>query len=193
MKYNLTEIVELIKDRRTIYPETFGPRKVHKEQLELMLEAANWAPTHGHTEPWRFKVFSDGALISLMSELAEIYKEITPTEKFVQSKYDRLFKRAEQASFVVALCMKRHDHTKITELDEIMAVAASVQNMALVATAYGVGTFWSTGSIQAERLKTYLHLEEKDRCLGFLYVGYPEGEWPNGKRNIWLNKVEWNQ
>jgi len=193
MKYNLTEVVDLIKERRTIYPETYSSRKVHKEQLELMLEAANWAPTHGHTEPWRFKVFSENALTNLMEELAEIYKEITPEGKFLQHKYDRLFKRADQASFVVALCMKRHDNTKISELDEIMAVAAAVQNMSLVATAYGIGTFWSTGSISSERVKQYLHLEDKDKCLGFLYVGYPAGEWPKGKRNIWLNKVEWNQ
>jgi nitroreductase len=193
MKYNLTEIVELIKERRTIYPENFGPRKVHKEQLELMLEAANWAPTHGHTEPWRFKVFSGNALINLMDELADIYKESTAAEKFVQGKYERYQKRAEKSSFVVAICMKRHDHTKISELDEIMAVAASVQNMSLVASAYGIGTFWSTGSIRTERVQQYLHLEDKDQCLGFLYIGYPEGEWPKGKRNIWLNKVEWNQ
>jgi nitroreductase len=192
MKYNLTEIVELIKDRRTIYPENFSSRKVHKEQLELMLEAANWAPTHGHTEPWRFKVFSGPALSNLMEELAEVYKEITAVEKFVQGKYDRLLKRAEQSSFVVAICMNRHDQTKISELDEIMAVATAVQNMMLVASAYGIGTFWSTGSISAERVKQYLHLDDKDKCLGFLYVGYPEGEWPKGKRNIWLNKVEWN-
>lgn len=193
MKYNLTETVELIKERRTIFPENFSSRKVHKEQLELMLEAANWAPTHGHTEPWRFKVFSGNALSNLMDELADIYKETTPPEKFLQPKYDRLLKRAEQASFVVAICMKRNDQTKISELDEIMAVAASVQNMMLVGTAYGIGTFWSTGSISNERVKQFLHLEDKDKCLGFLYVGYPQGEWPKGKRNIWLNKVEWSQ
>jgi len=158
-----------------------------------MLEAANWAPTHGHTEPWRFKVFSGNALVNLMEELAETYKESTPPEKFMQPKYDRMAKRAEQASFVVAICMKRTENTKISELDEIMAVAASVQNMSLVATAYGIGTFWSTGSISNERVKQFLHLEEKDKCLGFLYVGYPGSEWPKGKRNIWLNKVEWNQ
>jgi nitroreductase len=74
-----------------------------------------------------------------------------------------------------------------------MAVAASVQNLMLVASAYGIGTFWSTGSISHERVSQFLHLEEKDQCLGFIYVGYPEGDWPKGKRNIWLNKVEWNQ
>lgn len=30
--------------------------------LEQMLEAANWAPTHGRTEPWRFVVLGADAL-----------------------------------------------------------------------------------------------------------------------------------
>lgn len=29
---------------------------VSSEQIEALLEAANWAPTHGRTEPWRFVV-----------------------------------------------------------------------------------------------------------------------------------------
>lgn len=185
--------MSLIKERRTIYPENFSSRKVHREQLELLLEAANWAPTHGHTEPWRFKVFSDQGLKNLMEELAEIYKEITPEEKFLESKYKRFSARAEKSSFVIAIVMKRTENSKIPEMDEIMAVAASVQNLMLLASAYGIGTFWATGGMAySERIKQYLHLDEKDRCLGFIYVGYPEGEWPQGKRNIWLNKVEWN-
>lgn len=29
--------------------------------METMLEAANWAPTHGKTEPWRFVVLGRAA------------------------------------------------------------------------------------------------------------------------------------
>ena len=38
MRYNLSEITELIRNRRTIYPEQFSERKVHREQIELMLK-----------------------------------------------------------------------------------------------------------------------------------------------------------
>jgi nitroreductase len=167
---------------------------VHREQLEAMLEAANWAPNHGQTEPWRFKVYTGEALKELMSFTAGLYKSTTAPEKFAEPKYDRYFTRAEKASFVVAICMKRQASGKIPEVEEVMATACAVQNMMLVATAYGIGTFWSTGNLAySAEMKDYLHLEPEDKCLGFLYVGYPEGEWPKGKRNIWLNKVEWNE
>ena len=35
--------------------------------LEQMLEAANWAPTHGRTEPWRFVVLSPEGLQQMIS------------------------------------------------------------------------------------------------------------------------------
>lgn len=32
--------------------------RVSDGEVEQILEAANWAPTHGKTEPWRFAVLS---------------------------------------------------------------------------------------------------------------------------------------
>ena len=33
-----------------------------REMIEQLLEAANWAPTHGKTEPWRWVVLSEDGL-----------------------------------------------------------------------------------------------------------------------------------
>ena len=38
-----------------------------RSALEQMLEAANWAPTHGRTEPWRFVVLGADALQEMIS------------------------------------------------------------------------------------------------------------------------------
>ena len=59
MKYNLSEITDLIKNRRTIYPEQYSDRKIHKEQIEVLLNNAIWAPSHGLTQPLAFKVFME--------------------------------------------------------------------------------------------------------------------------------------
>ena len=40
---------------------------VFRSVLEQMLEAANWAPTHGRTEPWRFVVLSPDGLQEMIS------------------------------------------------------------------------------------------------------------------------------
>jgi hypothetical protein len=45
--------LSLIKKRRSIKPKDFAPGEVTREELETLLEAANWAPSHGKTESWR--------------------------------------------------------------------------------------------------------------------------------------------
>jgi hypothetical protein len=37
----------------------------------------------------------------------------------------------------------------------------------------------------------FMGLGPHDRFLGLLYTGYPEGEWPQGKRHTHLTKTEW--
>ena len=75
MKYNLSEITEIIKNRRTIYPKFFTSRKVHKEIVEHLLNNATWAPTHGNTQPWRFKVFMGESRSKLSNKLGDLYKK----------------------------------------------------------------------------------------------------------------------
>ena len=37
----------LISKRRSVFPKDYDGTEVPREKLEMMLDAANWAPTHG--------------------------------------------------------------------------------------------------------------------------------------------------
>lgn len=183
MKYNLSEISEVIRNRRTITPEKFSARKVHREQLELMLSNATWAPTHGMTQPWRFRVYLGEGMESIRQLIPELYKNTTPVEKFNQAKFDRMALRLQRSTAVIAVCMHRDPSGKIDEVEEIEAVACATQNLMLTATAYGLGTFWSTPKLLNHAdCHQFLELQQGDRCLGLIYVGYPEAEWPEQHR-----------
>ena len=56
------EALALIKRRRSIFPKDYTGAAPDRALVECMLDAANWAPTHGKTEPWRFTVLSGDAL-----------------------------------------------------------------------------------------------------------------------------------
>jgi nitroreductase len=183
MKYNLSEISEVIRNRRTITPEKFSARKVHREQLELMLNNAIWAPTHGMTQPWRFRVYLGEGMDPIRQLIPELYRNTTPAEKFNQAKFDRMTLRLQRSTAVIAVCMHRDPSGKIDEVEEIEAVACATQNLMLTATAYGLGTFWSTPKLLNHAdCHQFLELEKGDRCLGLIYVGYPEAEWPEQHR-----------
>jgi nitroreductase len=192
MRFNLSEINQLIKSRRTIYPEQFSERKVHKEQIELILNNAQWAPTHGNTQPWRFHIFMEEGLQKLSTFLGNTYLEVTSKEDQNVSKLAKLIRRPLLSSVVIAVSMKRQSEEKILELEEIQAVACAVQNMYLTCTAYGMGGFWSTPKlIYSQQMNQFLELSEKDKCLGLFYIGYPSVEWPSSHRKPLEYNAKW--
>ncbi|NBO60822.1 MAG: nitroreductase [Flavobacteriia bacterium] len=183
MRYNLSEITELIRNRRTIYPEQFSDRKVHKEQIELILQNAQWAPTHGNTQPWRFHVFMDQSKERLSQFLGTTYLALTPKELQNDAKLAKLMRRPILSSAVIAVSMARQKEKKIPEIEEVEAVACAIQNMHLTCTAYDIGLFWSTPKlIYSKEMNDFLGLSEDDKCLGLIYLGYPNIEWPESHR-----------
>ena len=193
MRFNLSEINELIRERRTIYPEQFSSRKVHREQVEVILTNGQWAPTHGNKQPWRFKVFMGEEHRQELSQfLGKTYQEVVPKELQKDVKLAKLMRRPLLTSAVIAVCMERQPEEKILEMEEIEAVACAIQNMHLTCTAYGLGGFWSTPKlIYTPQMNEYLGLGEKDKCLGLFYVGYPDIEWPKAHRRPLDYTTEW--
>ena len=191
MKYNLSEITHLIRNRRSVVPETFTGRKVHREMVELVLTNATWAPSHGLTQPWRFVVFMDEGMEQVRKTLPELYRSETPPEKFKQAKYDKLASRLSHVNVVIALGVEYDRTGKIPDIEEVGAVACAVQNMYLTCTAYGLGGFWSSPSfVYSEAMNRLLGLEN-GKSLGLFYMGYVEGPWPTSHRRPLEYVCQW--
>lgn len=193
MKHNLSDITHLIKDRRTIYPEQYTDRKVHKEIVEDVLNNAIWAPTHGKTEPWRFQVFLSEESRKRLSDFQSAwYEENTNEDTYNQMKFNKLKNRPLMSSVVVAVCMTPDPKGRISEMDEIGAVSCAIQNMYLTCTAYGIGGFWATPKvIYTEGFKSFLGIADEDQCLGLFYMGYPSIDWPKGHRKPLEYVTKW--
>ena len=123
--------------------------------------------------------------------MADWYKSNTPEEKFSPIKFKKLSENPGKAGCLIAVCMKRDPKESLPEWEEISAVAMAVQNMYLTCTAYGIGSYWSSTK-PALVADAFLKLEEGERCLGLFYMGYFEGDLPEGRReSSILDKVEW--
>lgn len=189
------DINQYIQQRRTIKPEKFSEEVIPHDIIEQILENANWAPTHGFTEPWRFWVFAGDGRYKLAQFHADLYKQVTSEEEFKEKAYRKVYDRPLMASHIIAIGMKRGDMpNKIPVIEEVEATACAVQNMWIAAAAYGIGGYWNSGGMTYhESMKSYFGLAKPDEFLGFLFLGYPENkDWPKGKRigNIQA-KTEW--
>ncbi len=192
MEYNTEQINHLIRNRRSLYPQTFNGEIIPQSIIENILENANWAPTHGLTQPWHFTVFEGVGLKKLADFQAELYKKLTPSDQFSDLKYEKLITNPLLCSHIISIGMKRSENGKIPEIEEIEAVACAVQNMYLTCTAYGIGAYWGSGGITyMDEAKPFFDLEEDDKLLGFFFMGYPKIAWPEGKRKPIQDRVKW--
>ena len=192
----MTDFIDLLNElmcsRRSTKPRLFNGKKIEDNAIWQILENANWAPSHGLTQPWRYKVFTASGLEKLAEFQANLYKETTPEEQFKPEKYERMKSNILKSSHVIVICMERQKSEKILELEEIEAVACSVQNMALTAAAYQICSFWGSGGVTyTDELKEFLNLGNKDKCLGYLYLGYSDNPTTTSRRDPIQKKVEW--
>jgi len=194
MRHNLSDTNELIRDRRTVAPENYSGRKVHREVVQEILRNATWAPTHGMTQPWRFKVFM-GEGVKMLGEMLPVwYKNFVSEDKFSQKKFEKLKARSSFCSVIISVGMEPDPNGRIIELEEIEAVACAVQNMYLTCTAHGLGALYSTpGFIYSDEVRKFMGLDEGGKCLGLFFMGYPEGEWPKGHRKPLEYVTQWEE
>jgi len=186
------QLNKLMRSRRSTKPRLFNGNKIDDKIIWQILENSNWAPNHGLTQPWRYKVFTGLGLNKLAEFQADLYQKITSEEKLKPEKFARMKTNILQSSHVVIICMERQKSEKILEIEEIEAVACSVQNMALTAAAYDICSFWGSGGVTyTEELKEFLGLGEKDKCLGYLYLGYSDNPATKSRRDPIKDKVEW--
>ena len=171
-----------------------NPSPIAQTDLEAILENANWAPSHGLTEPWRFRVYRGAGRETLAKALGDLYERLVPDELKKPGKADKLREMPLLAPTVIVVWMERQKLQKITEFDELLAVACSVQNMHLTATSRRLAAFWSTPPfIHHPEMNEWMGIDPADRCLGIFYLGHPSdtSSWPTGRRRSIDEKVEW--
>lgn len=186
----ISNIDKVIRSRRSVYPKMYNDEVITDDEIMHVLENANWAPTHKKTEPWRFKVLRDGALVRLGEFLAADYKKRTPEELFSEMKYNKMRTKPTQASCVIAIYMFRDPDERLPEWEEMAAVSAAVQNMWLTCTSMGIASYWSTPSsfIKAE---DFIPVHPAEKCMGLFYMGKWDKQELPAQRGAIEEKITW--
>lgn len=190
MTEQFNTIASIIRSRRTIKPGTMNGKKIAKADLESLIALADWAPTHGLTEPWRFIVYEQPA--GFCKKHAELYEQNTAPENYKPAVQENLTRMGDKASHIVIAYMKRGSNPNIPQFEEIAATACAIENLLLGAAAAGIAAYWGTGGQTLKpAMKAYLGLGDEDQVMGLFYLGYTD-EQPEGKRKTPLEeKVQW--
>ena len=181
--------------RRSMGLSRLKPDPVDHGLIKQMLEAANWAPSHGDTEPWRFTVFS-GEGRAALAELFERANQEDAKNHPGGRPRESAEKRAFAAPVWISIGMvpgRCPDGSLQMSIDEeLMAVACAVQNLHLMASTLGLAGMWhSKGTSVHPAVARGLGLIAPDRLLGFFMLGWPSGDWLTSSRRPLSEKVRW--
>lgn len=157
---------------------------LRRPQVMEAIKTAGWAPFHfarqtpGIAEPWRAHVLWQGQAIKTAHYLRD--------ELGVQSKEPLLLAGCSAAVIVTWLpefdepgdkprSAAVIEEQRIRDEEHLAAASAMVQNLLLILTAHGMGTYWSSGGrLRKPELFDHLGISSDERFLAGVFIEYPE-------------------
>jgi len=160
------ELLEAIRTRRSI--RRYKSTPVDDKTVELVLEAARWAPSWKNTQCWRFIVVRDN---NIKSQLANITTFNNPSTDAIRN-----------APVVIVACAELgksgySDGQQASDKGDwyMFDVALAMQNLVLAAHSLGLGTVYN-GLFDAKKAATILNVPAGFCVVSLTPLGYPDQE-----------------
>jgi F420 biosynthesis protein FbiB-like protein len=183
-----------LRTRRSV--RRFRSDPVPGNLINQILEAATWAPSAHHRQPWRFAVLTGEQVKANLAEamgaafLADLTRDGVSVEK-AHEQVDRSRLRLNEAPAVIILCCDSTTgdiypdaaRQQSEYLMAIQGVAMAGQNLLLAAAALGLGAVWLCSPLFApEAIREVLALPHEWEPEGMVLLGYPDAQPPDRPR-----------
>ena len=179
------EVLEAIKTRRSIRKYKATP--IDDTAIELVLEAARWAPSWANTQCWRFIVVRDNG----------VKNKLADTLIAVGDRPNRAADAIRSAPVVIVACAElgksgyyqREPREPATDKGDwyMFDVALAMQNLTLAAHSLGLGT-GHIGASDAKRMGAILAVPEGFSVVEMTPLGFPD-ESPETKPRKELSEI----
>ncbi|WP_457745703.1 5,6-dimethylbenzimidazole synthase [Sulfurimonas sp.] len=171
-----SKLLKIIKARRDVRGNRFINKPIEDEKLNMILEAAIFAPSVGYSQPWKFIVIRNEKIKHALLDNFEnenekaknIFKE---RELYRELKLEGIL----EAPINIAVIYEPKDDdvlgmTSMKKMGEYSVVCA-VQNMWLQARALNIGIGWVSILNEQKVLKT-LKAQSNTQLIAYLCLGY---------------------
>lgn len=168
------EVLEAIKTRRSI--RRYKSTPVDDKTIELVLEAARWAPSWHNTQCWRFIVVRDS---KIKDKIADTLIAVSP------DRPNRSAEAIRNAPVAIVACAElgksgysaREPRELVTDKGDwyMFDVALAMQNLTLAAHSLGLGTV-HVGLFDAKKVTDILGVPQGFAVVSMTPLGYPDQE-----------------
>lgn len=181
------EVKEAIKLRRSI--RNFKSKKVSKEDIDQILEAARLAPSGTNIQPWRFVVIESKQMRDELKKYTLNFVAEAPVviaccvdQDALQSRKRRIVELYKTGAFAGTELENRDSSRGGRDMDEAeiktylhLNCAIAIEHMVLQATELGLGSCWIK-MFNQKKTEELLNLGDNLEMVALLPVGYPEAE-----------------
>lgn len=149
-------LLDIVKSRYSC--RAYMEKEVERELIFKCVETARLAPSACNSQPWKFYVVLDDAK---RKELVKLTQPFTKNAYFIVVE-----EKKPNFSETIVNKIKNQDFTK-TDIGMVCAY------LTLQASELGLSTCM-IGYFNEEKIKTLLHLDEKNRLRLVISIGYPD-------------------
>ena len=165
------DLTALIASRRSSSPKALAGPGPSDSEIDAMIQAAVAAPDHGRLRPWRFIQITNAGRDALGELFVEAKERQSPdcTAADLERERDRA---ARAPGLIAVVARPQGDHTHVPVSEQLISVGAAIQNILLVAHAYGYGARMVSGTKTRDRmLCAALGLTDEEDLIGFICIG----------------------
>lgn len=189
-------VYEGIKLRRSI--RKYTKKRVPRELVEKILEAAVFAPSGNNNQPWWFIVVEGDPkkeLVALLSNVDQDYKSRGLDTKY----FRRSIKVIDEAPVLILAfnteyddsCTGKEGFNHYRWLTDIQSIAAAIQNMLLVAQELGLGSLWICDIVKNAEKLICAWLNCQYQLVAAVAIGYAGQSPIQRSRKPWQEVTEW--
>jgi len=148
-------ILETIRKRYSC--RAYREKSIEKEKLDIIFEAARFAPSAKNLQDWRFVIVTD--------------KETK--QKIAKAACSQMF--LEKAGAIIVACSNNSDLMRCGQPIAAVDVAIALEHIALQAVELGLGTCW-IGSFFPDQVRAVLDIPDEVAVVELMPIGYPADE-----------------
>jgi nitroreductase len=177
-----TLVATLMQSRQTILPKRLVAPGPDEDQLRAILVAAASAPDHKQLLPWRFVIVPPDVRYLLANVFADALIQRDRTA--LPEQCDRAREKAFRAPLLMLAVVNATEGDPGVDLHErLLSAGCAIQNMVLLATAYGFGSAITSGkALKFSGLRRLFALDEDDHAVCFISMGSVQSRKPHPVR-----------
>jgi len=182
------ELLTLMRDRRSLRVPYDRQRRISKEDLRRIVEAARWAPTAHNMQNFQIVVVDDRDALAAIGKMGfslsevfvrENYRQLSLSEEEKKAVGARVPLEASAALLVVVYDPRQRAPASEGDFLGIMSIGCVMENMWLMANSLGIGLhiLSSLAADPAEsELKRVLDIPGHLKVAFTCRLGYPVGQ-----------------